>query len=41
MTTRDLLHHVFPWEVAIGVERLDIDDQDADTPPPAALPPQR
>ena len=26
MTATDLLHHVFPWEVATGVERADADD---------------
>ena len=23
MTASDLLHHVFPWEEATGIERLD------------------
>lgn len=23
MTAKDLLHHVFPWEVATGVERVE------------------
>lgn len=23
MTATDLLHHVFPWEEATGIERLD------------------
>ena len=35
MTAKDLLHHVFPWEVATGVERLGLersaDDQLADS----------
>lgn len=26
MTARDLLHHVFPWEVTTGVERVDGDE---------------
>lgn len=25
MTAKDLLHHVFPWEVTTGVERVDDD----------------
>lgn len=25
MTATDLLHHVFPWEEATGIERLEID----------------
>lgn len=27
MTAKDLLHHLFPWEVAAGIERFD--DHDA------------
>ena len=26
MTAKDLLHHVFPWEVATGVERVDAEE---------------
>lgn len=29
MTAKDLLHHLFPWEVTTGVERLDADESDA------------
>lgn len=33
MTATDLLHHVFPWEVATGIERFETDiallDKDA------------
>ena len=29
MTATDLLHHVFPWEEATGIERLDAADDDA------------
>ena len=25
MTAKDLLHHVFPWEVTTGVEKVDDD----------------
>ena len=25
MTAKDLLHHVFPWEVTTGVERVEDD----------------
>ena len=28
MTAIDLLHHVFPWEIASGIERLDSEDSD-------------
>ena len=28
MTAIDLLHHVFGWEVASGVERLEAEDTD-------------
>jgi hypothetical protein len=34
MTAKDLLHHVFPWEVTTGVERLGVDsaaDEQLDT----------
>lgn len=30
MTAKDLLEHVFPWEVATGVERLGDDQADQD-----------
>lgn len=30
MTARDLLHHVFPWEVTTGVERVELDNDEAD-----------
>ena len=26
MTAKDLLHHVFPWEVTTGIERVESDD---------------
>lgn len=29
MTAKDLLHHVFPWEVTTGVERFDYEDDDS------------
>ena len=29
MTAKDLLHHVFPWEVTTGVERLDAEESNA------------
>jgi hypothetical protein len=29
MTAKDLLHHVFPWEVTTGVERVDDVDAEA------------
>ena len=29
MTAKDLLHHVFPWEVTTGVERVEPDDDNA------------
>lgn len=29
MTARDLLHHVFPWEITTGVERLESEESDA------------
>ena len=28
MSAIDLLHHVFPWEIASGIERLDPPDGD-------------
>ena len=28
MTATDLLHHVFPWEEATGIERLEIEALD-------------
>jgi hypothetical protein len=28
MTAKDLLHHVFPWEVTTGVEKFDDDVAD-------------
>jgi hypothetical protein len=28
MTAKDLLHHVFSWEVTTGVERLDAAEPD-------------
>ena len=28
MTAKDLLHHVFPWEVTTGVERVEPADDD-------------
>jgi hypothetical protein len=34
MTAKDLLHHVFPWEVTTGVERLGLErsaDEQADS----------
>lgn len=30
MTAKDLLHHVFPWELATGIERLDSDDVESE-----------
>jgi hypothetical protein len=30
MTARDLVNHVFPWEIIAGVERLETDDVVAD-----------
>ncbi len=30
MTAKDLLHHVFPWELATGVERLDDAEVESD-----------
>ena len=30
MTATDLLHHVFPWEEATGVERLEPDVVESD-----------
>lgn len=30
MTAKDLLHHVFPWELATGIERLESDDVESD-----------
>ena len=29
MTAKDLLHHVFEWEIATGVERFDVDDDES------------
>ena len=29
MTAKDLLHHVFPWEVTTGVERVDAEESDS------------
>jgi hypothetical protein len=26
MTAKDLLHHLFPWEVTTGVERLESEE---------------
>ena len=28
MTAKDLLHHVFPWEVTTGIERLDAEESE-------------
>jgi hypothetical protein len=28
MTARDLLHHLFPWEITTGVERMDSEESD-------------
>lgn len=30
MTAKDLLHHVFPWELATGVERIADDEAERD-----------
>jgi hypothetical protein len=30
MTAKDLLHHVFPWEVTTGVERVESADTDGE-----------
>ena len=31
MTATDLLHHVFPWELTTGVERVEHDAAESDS----------